>query len=91
VALFENNRLIISGTAGEFRADFVGFGSAVSLIKTHSLTESGVSLCLEDVALSLKLTRLLGVGWLSTRIGEHLVLQHNDNESSMFLKNAAFV
>ncbi len=90
-AIFENNTLALTGSAGEFRAEVIGFGDAEDLMSANGLTESAISLGLGDIALSLQITRLLGEGWLSSRHGDHMILQHVASESSLLLRNARFI
>ena len=90
-ALLENNYLTLEGTGGTFRGELVGFDEAETIMVTHGLTESAVSLDLNDIALTLQMTRLLGEGWLSSRYADHMILQRVGSESCVLLRNARFV
>jgi hypothetical protein len=89
--VIEGHRLVLTGHDSEFRAEIVAFGEAESLLDSYNLSESAFSLNLTDIAKSLKMTRLLGDGWMSSRLGEHSILQHVGSDSALLLRNARFV
>ena len=89
--IIENNRVHLVGGADELRADLVEYGETETLMSHHGLNESAMSLDLTDIALSLKMTRLLGEGWMSSRFGDSMIIQHVGSESCVLLRNARFV
>lgn len=89
--VFDGRRLALTGGAGKFLAEFVALGEAETLITEHHLNENAMDLGLEDIAKSLKMTRLLGDGWMSSRVGDYSILQHVGTESALLLRNARFI
>lgn len=88
--IVEGNHLVLIGHDGEFRGDIVAFETADDLLLRHGLNETAMSLDLQDIAESLKLTRLLGEGWLSSHFGNYTILQRIGSDSTLLLRNASF-
>ena len=89
--MIENNHLILIGHDSEYRSEIVGFGDGETIINLNNLSESAMSLDMRHIAETLKLTRLLGDGWLSSHIDGHCVLQRNGSDNVLLLKNARFI
>ena len=89
-AVFEDGHLLISGQGSRFLGEVIGIDTASALTITHGLTECAVSLSLNDIAESLKMTRMLGDGWLFSRLGDNSILQRQGNNTSLLLRNTGF-
>lgn len=89
--IIENNHLKLVGHDSEYRAEIVDFGNGEKIVNIHNLSESAISLDMRNIAETLKLTRLLGDGWLSAHIGDHCILQRNGSDHALLLKNARFM
>jgi hypothetical protein len=86
----ENRNLVLTGHDASFRGEIIALDSEENLLLRHGLNESAMSLDLKDIAESLKLTRLLGEGWLSSHFNDFTVLQRVGSDSSLLLRNASF-
>ncbi len=89
--MIEDNRLKLEGIGSTFVADIVDIGNADELMVTHDLTEGALSLDLRHMAEALKMSRMLGEGWVYSKVGDMSILQRNDTSAALLLKDAAFV
>jgi len=89
--VFEGSQLVLVGGAGKLQGEIVAFGPAESLLIDHQLTENAMAMGLTDVATSLKMTRLLGDGWMSSRMGDCSIIQRVGSDSALLLRNASFI
>jgi hypothetical protein len=89
-AVIEGKELTLSAPGVRFVADIAGFGQEQVVFKACDLTESALSLNMRDVAGALRLARILGEDWSVSAMEDHLILQRQDTDSALVLRNAAF-
>lgn len=89
-AVIEGKDLTLTARNARFVAELVAFGHAEHVIRAHNLAESALSLNMRDVAGAMQLSRILGENWAASAVGDCVILQRQDTDSTLVLRNARF-
>lgn len=86
-AMIDDEMLILQGSGERFVFEVVGFGPLDKLLIEHKLTETALSYQMRTIARNDRVARMLGDGWLVCGLNRLTMLQHDDDERGLLLRN----
>ena len=89
--IFESDSIYLKSSDGSFRADVVEIGCANTILENNKLINEAVSLKISDIAFILRIQRILGEGWIPSRIGANCILQRSDSDTALLVKDIKFI
>jgi hypothetical protein len=89
-ALIEDDHVELKSSFGQFTGILAGFGDVEAVLVENKLENTAISLEFSDVVECKRLSHMLGENWVSTRIGNHTLLQRNDTDVAILLRNPRF-
>ena len=86
-AVLEGDHLRLEGMGHIGTFKLVAFGPASEVLSDLSLSESAKSVDLEDVVREMRVSRMLGEGWIVERVAGFSVLQHEEADELLVLED----
>lgn len=85
-AVVEDERVVLSSPQVEFHGVIAGIGDVETLMVENGLEDAAFSLDLHHVAECKRISQMLGEGWVSSRIGGHILVQRQGEEIALLLR-----
>lgn len=80
-----DGRLVLEGMGQKVTFGIVAFGSTDGVVS--SLTDSPLDMALTDIAKEIRVSRMLGEGWSVVRSNGLCIIQHEDSEDALVLRD----
>lgn len=86
-AKVRRRNLSISGGHEHHDFEIVGFGYLPEVMSEHGLTESAISMKLDDIAFGHNIATLLGRGWSVNNVSGQYLVQHISSENVLVIRS----
>lgn len=86
-AKVRRRNLSISGGHEHHDFEIIGFGYLPEVMSEHGLTESAISMKLDDIAFGHNIATLLGRGWSVNNVSGQYLVQHISSENVLVIRS----